>query len=171
MRLALAVSDFAVLVDHLPAEGESMHIVTRGNQPLWACVGAILVLARPATIAELVVSTLSANTTNAQDLFRKLDANDIGRVTFLASDVFAQKCPREHQVLADGLGQRGQRYGVARTHAKILGARLTDGRCYTIESSANCRSCRSIEQLTLASGEDLYEFHRGWIDRLVGGTQ
>jgi hypothetical protein len=169
-KLRLATSDFAQIIEHLPEPGESVHAITRGNQPLWACVGAVLTLARPATIAEMAVSTLSANATNARDLFARLDAGEIGRVWFLASDVFAAKCPREHTMLNDGLKARCQEYGIARTHAKILAMKLSDGRHVTIESSANCRSCRSIEQLTLFGDPDLLDFHAAWIRRLVEAT-
>jgi hypothetical protein len=44
---------------------------------------------------------------------------------------------------------------------------LTDGRALVVESSANLRSCASIEQITLTADVDLLAFHRAWIDELM----
>ena len=44
---------------------------------------------------------------------------------------------------------------------------LTDGRGYVVESSANLRSCASIEQITIMRDGDLLAFHRKWIDELL----
>lgn len=44
--------------------------------------------------------------------------------------------------------------------------RLTDGRTITIESSANLRSCKNMEQMTLYGDPGLYSFHTGWIEGL-----
>jgi hypothetical protein len=36
-----------------------------------------------------------------------------------------------------------------------------------VESSANLRSCSSIEQIMLTSDADLFDFHHTWIDELM----
>ena len=53
------------------------------------------------------------------------------------------------------------------THAKVLLIELTDGRSFTVESSANLRSCSSIEQITMTQDAALTTFHRTWIDEIL----
>jgi len=44
---------------------------------------------------------------------------------------------------------------------------LSDGRRFAVESSANLRSCRNIEQITLTQAADLHDFHAGWISHVI----
>jgi hypothetical protein len=53
------------------------------------------------------------------------------------------------------------------THAKVLLIELTNGRSYAVESSANLRSCSSIEQITMTADRGLFDFHRAWLDELL----
>ena len=53
------------------------------------------------------------------------------------------------------------------THAKVVLIETTDGRHFVVESSANLRSCSSIEQITVTHDGDLLAFHRQWIDELL----
>ena len=41
------------------------------------------------------------------------------------------------------------------------------GRAFTVESSANLRSCSSIEQLCMTHDRALFDFHRGWITNIM----
>jgi hypothetical protein len=54
----------------------------------------------------------------------------------------------------------------ARQHSKILVIETSDGHSYVAESSANLRSCASLEQTTIFADADLAAFHKGWIDAL-----
>ena len=65
--------------------------------------------------------------------------------------------------LAEALTTRGHQIAAIRCHAKILLMELTDGRCFVVESSANLRSCRNIEQFTMTHDEDLLRFHQAWM--------
>jgi hypothetical protein len=53
------------------------------------------------------------------------------------------------------------------SHAKILLMQLTDGRSFVAESSANLRSCASIEQITMTHDAALLDFHRNWITEVM----
>ncbi len=69
--------------------------------------------------------------------------------------------------LTHELTTRGQRVLAMLTHAKILLMELTDGRGFTVESSANLRSCSSIEQITMTHDAELLAFHRQWITDIM----
>lgn len=157
----------AAEIDRLPQRDEAIHAIMRGNFHGWDLVPAILRLAKPHTIRALYVATLGFNTANAGELLRLLDDGQIKTVTFLCSAYFQKASAREFEVLRAGLAVRGQTIVATRTHAKILAARLTDKRCIVVESSANLRSCRNIEQFCMTESPELFAFHQHWIDEAV----
>lgn len=162
----LHVANAAKQIERMPSEGESIHCIMRGNYHAWDLIPAALKLSAPAKIAELYIATLGFNQANGRELLALLDGGHVGRVTFLASVYFKDASPETYKPLADELLARGQRIAAIRTHAKIQAYRLTDGRAIVVESSANLRSCRNIEQFCMTGSIDLYEFHRTWMDEV-----
>lgn len=154
----------------LPDPDESIHAVMRGNFHGWDLVPAVLRLANPATIAAISIATLGFNKQNATELMELLDRGAIGRVDFICSVYFQKSCPAEFQILAAGLAMRGQRICAARSHAKVIAMELSDGRRIVIESSANLRSCRNIEQFCMTQDGDLCSFHRSWMNEVINAV-
>ncbi len=163
----LSIANAAKCLDTLPLEGQTYHIVMAGNFAGWDFVPAVLRLAVPATIRELNVATLGFNSRNAAELIALLDAGQVERCTFIASVYYKSNEPQVWDGLTTALTTRGQRILAARCHAKILLMQLTDGRHIVIESSANLRSCRNIEQCTITHDADLLRFHRAWMMQLL----
>lgn len=151
----------------LPKPDEAVHMLLAGNFNAWDFVPAVVQLVQPARVDRLVIATLSYNQANADGLFALLDNGQIGAVEFLCSDYFARSSGAEYEYLEQGLQHRGQSVAAARSHAKIIGFELSDGRRYVIESSANLRSCNNVEQATMFAAPHLYEFHRTWIRRAI----
>ncbi len=174
-RRHLRRADKAVLLDgrrladalehigRLPAEGESFHLVTRGRYSLWHVVKAVLHLGALATIDRLTVATLGFSRANLEEMLQLLDSGRIGKVDFLFSVYFRSNERELCQRLAHELAIRGQRVVAMLTHAKVVLMELSDGRAFTVESSANLRSCSSIEQITMTHDAELTAFHRRWI--------
>jgi hypothetical protein len=44
---------------------------------------------------------------------------------------------------------------------------MLDASHYVIESSANLRSCRNIEQFTMTNDRELLTFHRSWMETVI----
>jgi hypothetical protein len=158
-------------IRELPGEGESLHIICRGNFPLWSVVPATLALATPARIDHLAIATLGFSTSNATDLLQMLDAGQVQAVDIVCSVYFERQNPAEYRIMAEGLSARHQRLIALRSHAKIIAMRLSDGRAFVVESSANLRSCRNIEQITLTQDKALTEFHAAWISAVIDAAQ
>jgi hypothetical protein len=154
-------------IGRLPDKGESFHIVTWKRFSLWHVVKATLALAKPVTISRLTVATLGFSKDNLDELLQLLDCGDIGRVDFLYSVYFKSNERQSCERLTHELTTRGHRVVAMLTHAKVLLVELTDGRGFTVESSANLRSCASIEQITMTQDADLTAFHRKWIDEIL----
>jgi len=119
---------------------------------------------------DLTLTTLGFNLSNNGNLCDMLDAGLVRRATVVCSHFFAKADPEVFTVAKEKLEARGQRILVTRNHSKILLFATTSParsrRYWTIEGSANLRSCNNLEQIALSAGRDLYEFHRGWIERL-----
>lgn len=163
----IAAENAAEALKPLPGPEESIHAVVNASFHGWSMISAILALARPATIDHLAIATLGFNGQNARDLMAKLDAGLIGSVDFVCSCYFKATGSSEFGMLAQGLRERGHRIAARRSHAKILAMRMSDGRAFVVETSANLRSCVNLEQIALIHSEPLRAFHAGWIGRLV----
>jgi hypothetical protein len=159
-------------VEHLavmPAAGEALHFLVGDRVNLWQIVPALLQRFAPQPIAELWVSTLSYGSATAAELLELVDAGRIVRVHLLVSVMFSAKNRALFEELVPPLVRRGHRAAAMRTHAKILAIRFAGGDRLVIESSSNLRGCSCAEQVTVINDAGLYDFHRTWIDRALGG--
>jgi hypothetical protein len=168
---ALEISNVARELERLPKREESIHMIARGHSPAWLFVPRVLELAAPAVIESLAIATLSTNEKCSAHLFDLIDRGQIRRVSMLVSNYFEKASGREFQMLAAGLKARGQRIAVARNHAKIFCIALSDKRRMVIESSANLRSNRNYEQTTIIHSAPLFDFHVGWIERVMSAAE
>jgi len=161
---ALRIANAARALEELPAPGVTLHCVMRGNYNAWDLVPAMLELMKPRTVAELNIATLGFNQQNADQLIALLDQGRITRATFICSHFYKSNEGDLVNDLFGNLEQRGHRAAALRCHAKIILAQSTGRRplYLVIESSANLRSCRNIEQFTLTHDRELLEFHRAW---------
>jgi hypothetical protein len=151
----------------LPTEAESIHVVSEKRFSMMHLIPTVLTLAAPATIAYLGICTLSFSLGNLADLLSLLDAGQVRACDFCYSIYFRSNNKAQCQRLAEELGTRaGCRIFSGLIHAKILLLELSDGRSYVVESSANLRSCSSIEQFCLTHDGELLRFHRTWLDSL-----
>jgi hypothetical protein len=158
-------------IGRLPEPGEAFHLVTAKRYSLWNVIQATLQLGSPAKIAYLGVATLGFSTANLEELLQLIDTGQIRKVDFLYSVYFKSNEKEICQRLTHELATRGQRVVAMLTHAKVVLMQLTDGGAYVVESSANLRSCSSIEQITMMHDPTLLAFHRSWIDEIMGATR
>jgi hypothetical protein len=164
---ARRLQDAVAHIGRLPAEGESYHLVTAKKYSLWCVVKAVLQLASPATIAYLGIATLGFSKQNLDELLTEIDAGRIRHVDFLFSVYFKSNERESCERLAHELTRRGHRVVAMLTHAKVLLMQLTDGASFVVESSANLRSCSSIEQIVVTHDAALLDFHRQWVNEIM----
>ena len=171
MMHMLNVANAAKALDRLPDQGETFHVVMRGNYHGWDLVPAVLRLAAPATIRELNIATLGFSASNSSELIRLLDSGQVGRCSFICSVYYRSMKDGApvYDALAQALTSRGHQICAIRSHCKIIAMEMDGGDCYVIESSANLRSCRNLEQFTMSNDRALLEFHRGWQTTLGSG--
>lgn len=151
----------------LPEDGESWHIITKGNTPLWLAIPRMIELCGE-PIADLKISTLGFGRDFANYLRRETTKHGtIQSYGIVCSHYFRSTSQREFALLATAAGRR---LAVIRCHAKVIAATMPSGRAFAIEGSGNLRSCRSIEQMTITADAELTRFHQSWITELLNGA-
>ena len=113
------------------------------------------------------IATLCYNARNLTEMVRLLDSGAVGQMTLLCSAFFRDHNTELWEETLEEFRDRRQRAAAARSHAKVVTFAFTDGRRLAVEGSANLRSNGNREQLLLADGAALHDWHAGWIDELV----
>lgn len=155
------------LIRQLPEKGESLHFVVDGRFEPCDLIPVTRGLVKPETICRLEISTLGLNRDNVACIANGMDQGKIGQVTLLCSHCFAKAEPESFAYLREEICGRGGRVAGLRTHAKLILMEISDGRCFTIEGSANLRSCMSVEQFVWTNDRELLEFHRNWMTDFI----
>lgn len=156
----------AAALGDLPGPAGAVHIIISGRYSLWDCVPAII--EKAGKIERLHVATLGFSKRNIDAMATRLDVGDVGTLRLLCSHYFANTSAEIYGHAEAELGRRHPRaeFLSLRTHCKLVLAKMKHGRTFTLESSANLRSCKNIEQLSIIGSPALYAFHAAWIDDL-----
>jgi hypothetical protein len=149
----------------LPGPGEAVHCLMTGRYDLMHLL--VCLIDRLGTVEAMGVATLSYNGRNLAEMVRLLDSGAVRRLTLLCSQFFAQHNTELWDETLEEFRDRGQRAAAARSHAKVVTFAFASGQRLTLEGSANLRSNGNREQLLLADGAGLHDWHAGWIDALV----
>jgi hypothetical protein len=160
-KLQAAADALAVL----PGPGEAVHCLMTGFFDLAHVL--TLLAERLRTVDVLRVATLAYSARNVTELLTLLDSGAVKRLDLLCSCFFRDHNKELWEETLSELRQRGQRAAAARSHAKVCTFAFVSGRRLTLEGSANLRSNRNREQLTLIDGAELHDWHAHWIDELV----
>ena len=162
---ALKISNAAKHLQRLPDQDETFHVIMKGNYDGFDLVNAVLSLS-DSTITRLDIATLGFNKRNAHELIRLLDTGEIKATTFLCSVYYRANEPEVFDWLYNQLKDRDCPMVACRCHCKIMLFEMEDQH-YVIESSANLRSCKMIEQFTLTNSQDVLYFHRSWMNEMI----
>jgi len=136
------------LLERLPSPGETVHAVMDSHFKGIDLVPAILRLAGvPAS--ELIVTTLGFNRRDAACLCELVQRGEIHRLSMVCSNFFAEKDKGAYDYALGSFADFGP------THF------------YTVESSANLRSCNNFEQFALTNSPELFAFHRSWVSKML----
>lgn len=155
----------------LPKKDESLHLIVDGRFEPCDIIPATRRMSDPATIKSLTVTTLGLNEDNVAQICRGIDAGKIGTATIIVSHYFRGAERPLYEWMKTEVEQRGGRVRGLRTHAKIMLMEMTDGNWYSVEGSANLRSCKSVEQMVITNSQPLLEFHQAWIEDFITSSK
>lgn len=165
-KALLKLENAARLIERIPKRGESLHLISNGNFASWDIVPAILKLTRK-RILRLDIATLGFSRANVAEMAALLDAGKIAQVWLIYSCYFRSTSQLESDYLIDTMHGKPARFAAIRNHAKLLLIELEKGPWLAVETSANLRSCKNIEQYVVTNDRPLLEFHRSWIEDAV----
>jgi hypothetical protein len=165
-KALLRIENAAALIETLPASGHEMHAICNGNFAAWDLVPAILKMTG-SKVVRLDVATLGFSKQNVMAIRRLLDDGRIGELWMVYSCYFRSTSNAETELLHDTLNGPHEHLAAFRNHAKILLLEMASGDSYTVETSANLRSCKNIEQYVITNDEPLLRFHRDWIEGAI----
>lgn len=151
----------------LPRAGEAVHMLLNTEYSLYELILAVIELAAEPEVAEAHIATLGINRAHTDDIASRLKTGEIKRLTLLCSEYFRQSDAPTYDYCADQLRPLGAIVAATRSHAKVAALKMGNGATYTLESSANLRTCRSIEQSTISADPRLRAFHARWIADLA----
>lgn len=161
-----SVPNAVALLRPLPTDGETVHAIMGGDFAAWDLVPAIMQLVgRP--LATLHVATLGFNAANSEHLASLISGGRIQTAVVLCSDYFAKSDASTFAEAKAKLESVGAKLVSTRNHAKVLSLDF-GSECYVVESSANLRSCKNLEQLAVTRDRALVEFHARWIRKAAG---
>jgi hypothetical protein len=160
-QLAEAADALAVL----PGPGEMVHSLLVGRFDLMHLL--VCLIDQLGQVDVMKVATLSFNNRNVAEMLTLLDSSRVKKLTLLCSAFFRDHNQGLWEETLEEFRERGQRAAAARSHAKVVTFAFADGRRLTLEGSANLRSNGNREQLLLADGAELHDWHSSWIDALI----
>jgi len=149
----------AGVLDPLPTEGESAHLILPGGIALGEVLWSVVDRIPPAALA---ISTLGFNRVFVADLIDRMRTGRVLSATVVCSNYFSRADAVEYQEARELLAPWPVTLTDSRTHAKIavFGP-------FSLEGSANLRSCRSVENVCITHDEGVARFHAGWIRQIA----
>lgn len=166
-----AVKLAADLCPVLPEPGEHVHCLMTGFFDLAQVIADVGRRCRPRVLR---IATLCWSKRNVTDLAgltaERAAAGDPLPVVLVVSDYFRQHNKELVEYTRGQMGPHGPlRIVPCRSHAKVTTFDLGPGDGLTFEGSANLRTNRNQEQLTIIRDRATHDWHAAWIDRLAEG--
>lgn len=161
-----AAKTAAELLPDLPERGEVVHALMTGSYDLAQVITAVV--PRLPALRHLRIATLCYSKRNVVELCSLLDTHKGMALTMLVSSFHREHNKELHEwAVGELTGFPGVKLAAARTHCKVVGFDIAPGDALVFEGSANLRSNRNREQLSVFRDRELHQWHASWIDELV----
>jgi hypothetical protein len=165
-RRTAGIAEAKAVLEHLPAEGESLHAVCTARMDLTDVINGLLeTLGR---CDRMLIATLGYNKTNLATLLRWLDTGAVRSLALVASIFFRSHNQAMWDETVREFRARKQRAACCHSHAKVVTLAFASGERFSIEGSANlCGNGSGREQFALIHDAALAAWHSAWISELV----
>lgn len=167
VRHLVRSENMRILGDSLPEEqGDRTHAVIPGDFEF--CDFLSVMSGRLGEPTEMHLTSLSLSLENVREIERLCRAFPKCSFTLAISYFFRSTSKEIFAAMETRLGPLGNlRFSTGRLHTKIVLMRIprpgNEERCIVVETSANLRACRNLEQVTIYDDPELFAFHRDWI--------
>lgn len=167
---AKALSDLCIK----PLPGEQYRIITEKQFNAYAL---ILHLLETEAIERLCLAIYRINEPTVAGLIDFIEAGKITKATFVISNFFNQtRKPERWAIRLREFCEENPNceHTYTHNHSKVLAVKTESGNHYVFEGSGNMSDNARIEQYIYENSEEVYLFHKGWMDDLIsreGGDQ
>ncbi|MCE9560423.1 MAG: hypothetical protein K8U57_00050 [Planctomycetes bacterium] len=165
-----AAKTAAELLPDLPEKGECVHALMLGTFDLAQVITAVV--PRLPALRHLRIASLCYSKRNIVELCGMLDTRKGMALTLLVS-AFHREHNRELHEWAVGelTAFPNVRVAAARTHCKVTLFDIADDDALVFEGSANLRTNKNREQLSVFRDRQLHDWHSSWIDELMSADR
>lgn len=146
--------------------GETIHALLSGNFIFGDFVEAFIV-ENDLLVDDLTISTLGISKENVDSLANLINGDYVQKLDLIVSCYFYSHNQGNIKYIYDQLDVDNKfRFAASGVHTKIVLIRFGDKKI-VIHGSANLRSSRSIEMVTIESNDALYDFHKNWHNEIT----
>jgi hypothetical protein len=149
----------------LPAPGEQFRLIT---QEAFNAYTFILYILEKETIEFMHLSTFNIKETIIDALFDLLKTNAIRSLRLMISESVRFRMPKRIEQLETLFARYKHTHDIKVklnwNHSKIILIKTNQNNFYCIEGSGNLSDNAQIEQYIVDNNEDLYNFHKSWMD-------
>lgn len=145
----------------LPLKNEHKRIVTRKAINSFDFIQAILAKEK---INELYIAFYRIGKKTATQLKEIQEKGHVDNITFLINDGFPKLVPDAYNLIK-GYESENWKVKLENNHTKIILAK-TKNNFYIVEGSGNLSINARIEQYCFDNNEEIYNFHKTWIDKI-----
>ncbi len=161
-----AAKTAAELLPELPEQGEVVHALMTGTFDLAQVITAVV--PRLPALRHLRIATLCYSKRNIVELCGLLDTSKGMALTLLVSSFHREHNKELHEwAIGELAAFPNVKVAAARTHCKVVCFDIAPADALVFEGSANLRSNRNWEQLSVFRDKQLSLWHASWIDELV----
>ncbi len=159
LRRANSEASLAELLPERVADGESWHVISRGD------VDALSYLAHALKGVShfdfVAISTWCIARPDLDQIAAWLDAGRIDRFELYAGEIFPSQYGDEYEQMLKMAATYGCRLVIAKNHSKVtLASNEAEGYHLVMESSANVNTNPRIEQTAVHASRALFDFYR-----------
>lgn len=153
------------LFSELPAENESLHIVSNGTFDYFTLIPHVIAVSN-SQADEFWFSTWTMSRENVIQIVDLFDRGYMKTINALTGEYFRTRESKVFSLLDEACSQRGQRLTSNKNHAKVTLLKIGDGH-FIIEGSANFTANPRIEQFVLTNSKPLFDFHKEWMNLIL----
>lgn len=150
-----------------PQKNEQWRIITEKQFNAYALIK--LMIEEQKTIDELYLAIYRINEPTVNSIIEMIDSGKIKKATFIISNFFNQtkkpeKWARKLREYCDNSEQCNHVY--VHNHSKVVCVKSNDN-YFVFEGSGNMSDNARIEQYVYENNEQMYNFHKNWMDELI----
>jgi len=147
--------------------GETVYALLSGNFIFGDLIEALAVK-YDILIEDLTISTLSISKDNVDSLENLMVGGYCKNLNMIVSDYWWSHNRQNGPYVYEKLDINNSfQLAVAGIHTKITLLKTEGGKKIVITGSANFRSSRSLEEITIQTNPELYDFHKLWHDEIL----